>query len=328
MRVVQSPSEQTAKFPFIPVMTAGVLAVAAVVYLSVGGSPVPEGNATAVKRAQPKIQQAVHLPKAASQKVGGGSKPQAPSIVPSTAPKLGVESIPTIGEGEALKLGALLEKSFSSAVPYPLLSPVAPTSLVGQEPKEAHTGEKPPVVTHPGKAIAPAPAAQRKYPVRREVAPLAERKVHSEALTRSVAPVANQLKTVVVPVEIPATRPTWGTTAKNLPPLPSVGASHGGALASSPQAPKVSAAPVLSGDKPTKATPVPLSAGESSAAASKNPMVLDKKYEKPPGFEPSVVAIAGDKAWVKISPERVIIVQKGQGVPGLGKFNGSTFSNN
>jgi hypothetical protein len=57
-------------------------------------------------------------------------------------------------------------------------------------------------------------------------------------------------------------------------------------------------------------------------------MVLDKKYEKPPVFEPAVVAIAGDKAWVKISPERVIIVQKGQGVPGLGKFNGSTFSNN
>jgi hypothetical protein len=44
------------------------------------------------------------------------------------------------------------------------------------------------------------------------------------------------------------------------------------------------------------------------------------------GFKPAIVATAGGKAWVKISPARTIAVKSGDSVPGLGKVESVTDS--
>lgn len=47
----------------------------------------------------------------------------------------------------------------------------------------------------------------------------------------------------------------------------------------------------------------------------------------PKGASPVVVAAQGDKAWVRISDTKTIIVNKGQNVPGLGTFRGTNNGN-
>jgi hypothetical protein len=74
------------------------------------------------------------------------------------------------------------------------------------------------------------------------------------------------------------------------------------------------------------ATSEVLAQPKAAAPAAQAAQAAPAKSDANSGFRPNVVASSGGQAWVRISPERTIVVKAGDNVPGLGKVSAVTGS--
>jgi hypothetical protein len=275
-------------------------------------------------------------------------KPQRPaaSAPPPLQASSSVADAAPVSMEAAFSTAALMQKSFDAAAAPPGLSPSAKSFDMQTRQVSAPAGE-------PAGLVERQPAPKNPPPLRKEPRPRVEplgraSPAHAGPVQkpprspeREGASDNDQLRTLVVPVPLPVPPVAPHVAAPAAPPVAAKpGVGQGAARVVAPVAAGSSPAPAavatsegsLSLPKPSSAKPPSAprnpfadrpSAGVNSAPG---PLAAEKPALAHPPFKPFVVLVSGERAWVRVSPERTVIIQQGQSVPGLGKFDGTKFN--
>jgi len=280
-------------------MLFGVISVGSVLMASPEPEKVPAPG-TLVAKQPARLEKSVGAPRPVGQTVAVRPIKQVASPVPAPVLPVTPAVMPPNPAQDAATAEAMMAR-LAPALRQPVIS-AAPVPVVAQA-KSANASDSSP----PQKLVVALPAETSKNKAKAKAAPIA-------APTPRSAP-------KVVPVRSPALHSQGETSYPVLPPP--VAHPVPAPQMTLPPAMPVGMPPPLAGTAPAegpRAFSAPAPAKSSPTASS----AVEPKPVRAPVAEqgPSVVAVSGEKAWIRLDDRRTVTVTKGQSLEGYGAFIG------